>query len=262
MAAGMRSLASFLWDDGDATSLAREWKDQCELYPRASIRLATTDFSESQGELEKERSKRRKLQEENFELHNMIKILQKQQLPKVAAVVSRAQVSSCRGPPEEQTSAWLGVLPTTLLELPRMRAEILPELESTGYCKGCIVVRLVKSQLASSVLSHAESVVKGLSCRHPAVFKIGVTSNPVRRWQHSRYGYLVDKCDSWQGLIVVHVAASAQAVSFLEASLIRLFLETPGCRNIRLGGEGLEQEGSGPFFCYVAYRILFPPKRL
>ena len=140
-----------------------------------------------------------------------------------------------------------------------MVQEVLPELDETRYCDGRICFDLMESQLASTVLSHAESCVRGLSCRHPAVFKIGVTSNPVRRWQHSVYGYAVDKHDRWQGLKVVYSHEHPQSVSFLEAALIRVFFETPGCRNIRLGGEGLDQNAAGPFFCYIAFRVLAPP---
>ncbi|CAE7266410.1 unnamed protein product [Symbiodinium sp. CCMP2592] len=136
---------------------------------------------------------------------------------------------------------------------------VVADLEKTNFAQGAIVFDLASSKLASSILSHSELCIRSISSKHPALYKIGVTRNPVCRWLHTGYGYKLDRHVHWERMTVLHVHCNADVICLLEAALIRIFFNAPGCRNIRLGGEGIDEQSSGPFFCYVVQRVLVQP---
>ena len=256
----VRSLASMLWDDGDLESLKLEWLGRDAHESRVPQQLGSCCSSKLEAveqQLREQIAARHELENQNAELREIIRQLKYTALP----VVPKAVRGSCkvRSSAAREPHSWLHLVPSCAKRLTRMHNDIIPALESTSYVDGCIRFDLIDSSLASSVLGHAESVIRGLSCKHPAVCKIGLASDPVRRWRHPRYGYTRDKHDHWQGMRVVFVHHQAQAVALLEASLIRTFHDTAGCRNINLGGEGIDEEGEGPYFCYIVYRLLVPP---
>ena len=76
---------------------------------------------------------------------------------------------------------------------------------------------------ASTVLSQAEGCVRSLFKKHPAVFKVGITSNPIKRWNHSRYGYAFDKIEGWLGMKILAVCETSFCAGMLESALIRIF---------------------------------------
>ena len=60
---------------------------------------------------------------------------------------------------------------------------------------------------------------------------------------------------------ILAVCETSFCAGMLESALIRIFKDTPGCRNDRPGGETPSVE-NGPHFTYVVYRILLPPRRV
>ena len=160
------------------------------------------------------------------------------------------------------TDEWVCKLRKDVVYLPRLHVEILPELADSGLCKGCIEFDLPDSKAnASQVTRHGERIVSKLSSKYPAVFKIGITTNPVRRWLHPTYGYSREHRERWQGMKIWSVTASSFSVALLESFVISKFKGTPGCRNENPGGESA-CPGDGPHFAYVVYRILVPPPRV
>ncbi|CAE7717972.1 unnamed protein product [Symbiodinium sp. CCMP2592] len=128
---------------------------------------------------------------------------------------------------------WLKQLSEDVKCLERLHDEIVRDLQDTKFAEGAIMFDVATSNLASSILSHAELSIRSIFAKHPALFKIGVTTNPVGRWLHSAYGYKLDKQVSWERMTVLHVHSNADVICLLEASLIRIFFNSPGCRNIR-----------------------------
>ena len=162
----------------------------------------------------------------------------------------------------EDPYQWLQDLPSHVRNMERLQAEVISDLNRTNFAGGKVTFDLPSSSaLASGVLQHAELAIRSLSSRHPALYKVGITRNPVTRWEHTEYGYKFDKHVCWDGMTVVHIHADSHAIGLLEAALIRIFYETSGCRNVRLGGEGVDARAEGPFFCYIVHRRLVPPAR-
>ena len=248
MAKRLRSLASLLWDDGELDELQGE---QCGSGTFGAL-VAKQEFQEQAMIVEK-------LKQENMQLRSIIKDLQST-APVNSLALSVTKPSLMRRYQEDPWH-WLCTLPTSITMLPRLKAEVCSALEDSKFASGAISFDLNPSQLASTILGHAELVVRSLSSKHPALHKVGITNNPVKRWQNGAYGYAVDRHVSWEGMKIIFIHADAQAVAFLEASLIRLFHGSPGCRNVRLGGEGIDMQCDGPFFCYVVYKILRPPPK-
>ena len=149
-----------------------------------------------------------------------------------------------------------------VVSLPRLHTEVVPELLETQYCNGKLIFELPKSPkaTASQVAEHAEGAIRRLSKEHPAVFKVGITSSPVRRWLHPTYGYSLDKRERWQGMKLICVTECSFSAALLECMLISKFKGTPGCRNEKPGGE-TASPGAGPHFTYLVYRVLTPPPR-
>ena len=252
MAKKLRSLPSLLWDadETDGVELHKAWSSACN-----------ATCSGCQSTLAAQADTIRSLEKETQELLEMNKRLRKQlncsgtsvnlpRLPRLAA--RRVSTTICRGEPW----SFLKALPQGMLDLPRMR-EVCQDLEQSQFASGHVSFDICCSQLGSAILDHCELCICSLWNKHPAVFKIGITRNPVERWSY----YSKDKFDRWAGMRVLVVLADAISVGIVEAAMIRRFENAPGCRNVQKGGEGVDFAGAGPYFVYVVFRCLVPPGR-
>ena len=238
----LRTLASLLWDDDDdAASLLKDWGNQ----PSGCFGPGS-EHEATQAKLSKK--------SEPLPLVPDVPAV-KQQQPVVIEKPWLRKLVRQRDPWH-----WVGQLSGDVTSLPRFRDEVVRDLEKTNFAEEAIVFDLANSKLASSILSHAELCIRSISSKHPALYKIGVTRNPVQRWLHTGYGYKLDRHVQWERMTVLHAHCNADIIGLLEAALIRIFFNAPGCRNIRLGGEGMDEQSSGPFFCYVVQCILVQRK--
>ena len=243
MAKRLRSLASRLWDTDDVD---------------VTLRTSTTSVTSHRD------ASLHELQLENESLRQRIDNL----LAEVQELTARATPSL---PPQNRISEvgacfkepWLEALGADVVHLPRLQDEILPQLLDSGYCNVKLTFEIPKNPRASAshVMRHVENAVSKLSCKHPAVFKIGISANPVLRWNHTVYGYARCRREKWQGMKVIAVTAHSFSAALLESVLISKFRGTPGCRNESPGGE-TANPGDGPHFTYVVYKILVPPPRV
>lgn len=96
-----------------------------------------------------------------------------------------------------------------LLELPRMKSFLLQW--ETCNCGTEIVFSLCKQQsmTASRVLKHCEWVICNLFKQTPAVYKIGITENPIDRWMGKSYSYKWDPTDDWEQMVILFVGADS-----------------------------------------------------
>ena len=108
------------------------------------------------------------------------------------------------------------------------------------------------------IIKHAHWRLKVLRSRHPHVFKVGITCNPVQRWASATYAYRRDS-EGWHGMQVIYATASAIAAAFLEAHMIYMYKDTQGCRNCRTGGDSSCVSADGPHFTYIVYKSLAKP---
>ena len=243
MAKRLRSLASQLWDTDDV---------------HVSFVTSTTSVTSQKD------ASLHELQLENESLRQRVDNL----LAEVQELQARATPSL---PPQNQINEvgacfkepWLQNVRADVVHLPRLQAEILPQLLDSGYCNGKLTFDIPKNPRASAsqVTRHVENAVSRLSCKHPAVFKIGISANPVVRWNHTVYGYARDRREKWQGMKVISINANSFSAALLESVLISKFRGTPGCRNENPGGE-TACPGEGPHFTYVVYKILVPHPRV
>ena len=251
MAKKLRSLPSLLWDadESDGVELHRAWSSACKV-TSCSCQATVAAQADTIRSLEKDKQ----------ELLEMNKSLRKKlncsgtlvSLPKVPRLTAR-RVSTTNG-----NSAWsfLKALPQSLIDLPRMR-EVCQALEQSQFASGHVSFDICGTQLGSGILDHCEVCISSLWSKHPAVFKIGITRNPVERWSY----YAKDKFDKWSGMKVLVALADAISVGIVEAAMIQRFENAPGARNVQRGGEGVDFSGAGPFFVYVVFRCLVPPGR-
>lgn len=245
MAKRMRSLASVLWDaDLEAKP--------CDIFGTREVEVSQ---SQPIRELEERNAK---LLQQVSDLQREIQLLKiPKPLPTVLCGEQPSHSELLRAWPKQ---IWLGNLRADVVALPRLRHEILPQLHESNNCSGSILFDLCMSPKApaSAILSHAEKCIQQLSRKYPAVFKIGISSNPIQRWTHKLYGYVWDKRECWHGMKIVAVSGESFSAALIESALIRLFQNTPGCRNDRPGGE-TQSPDEGPHFTYVVYKILLPP---
>ena len=241
----LRSLASLLWDSDIDT-----------IEPEDAPHGESADC------------KRRRLEDENSKL-----VTENERLRMEVALL-RVPRAALKTPPQLGPSkpeflkawpkqSWVMSLRADLIGLPRVWEEILPELSASNNADGCIAFELCQSPKASAsaVLKHAEQSVRRLFGKHPAVYKVGISSSPLHRWTHSVYGYARDRYEKWQGMKVVAASDTSFSAGLVESFLINQFQGQPGCRNERPGGE-TPDPGEGPHFTYVVYRILVPPARI
>ena len=156
--------------------------------------------------------------------------------------------------------AWLASVRDDVLCLPRLQGEILPQLHQSRNAKERILFDLCPSPkaTASTILEHSRQKVMSLFKKYPAVYKIGITCNPVQRWCHPKYGYGRDRRQSWQAMKILFVCDTSLSAALIESALIQTFRDSPGCRNYNPGGETPSPE-QGPHFTYVVFDILLPP---
>jgi len=100
------------------------------------------------------------------------------------------------------------------------------------------------ASLAGSSFARAKDAVEEiLRLSGVAIFKIGITCNPLMRWRaYERDGY--------EKLHLIYTDDQVSGVQMLEACLIDTFKCRSGCQNIARGGEG--PVGRGPYFTYLA----------
>ena len=241
MAKRLRSLASLLWDT-DIDSIEPQESRHGEVEDRKIRRLEEENH---------------KLVTENKSLQLEISVLRAPKpAPKAPRQLDRSVLLST-GPNQR----WVMSLRDDLIGLPRIWEELLPQLCDSNNADGRIVFELCQSSKASAVLEHAEQSVQKLFAKHPAVYKVGISSNPVQRWTHSVYGYARDRYERWQGMKVLAACDTSFSAGLVESFLINKFRGQPGCRNDRPGGE-TPAPNPGPHFTYVVYRILVPPPRI
>ncbi|CAK9065015.1 unnamed protein product [Durusdinium trenchii] len=117
-----------------------------------------------------------------------------------------------------------------------------------------------KGSSTGTVVRHAIETFEKILRKHgPMVFKFGWTHDAHCRFRNPKFGYVVDPHQRWQTMVVVFASHESIGPAFLEAFLIEKFQGTPGCRNVRSGGDTIIDRG-GPFFTYVVYQSFkFPP---
>ena len=247
MAKRLRSLASILWDSDLDPAEHDDARNIFEVEPCQKLRKVQDEnkrLLEEVARLEKENSVLkipRPLTTEPSQLHQ-----------------SRSELLSTW-----PMQKWISNLRDDVLRLPRLWQEIIPQLHDSRNCSEHILFDLCQSPTAkaSTVLSHAEQCIRNLFRKYPAVFKVGITSNPVNRWSHSVYGFALDKREGWLGMKILAVCDTSFSAALVESALIRIFQSSPGCRNDRPGGETPSID-EGPHFAYVVYRILLPPQQV
>lgn len=126
---------------------------------------------------------------------------------------------------------------------------------------GVVVFRIAEFTQAGKVLKHCIGLIDSVLALYPGcvVFKIGVTTDPVRRYFDKSIGYAKDK--DFEKMLVLCRTHTAEGIGFLEAALIMKYGMVPGCRNVGPGGENV-QSGSAElnaFYSYVVYRVLPRP---
>ena len=141
-------------------------------------------------------------------------------------------------------------LPDAVCRLPRTQ-ELLDSLAADLHME---VDLPPINAMAGAVLAHAIAAIQRQLQPGPAVFKIGLTTNPLHRWHNETYGYR-HMADKFQKMTILMASALGLVAALLEAALIDRFATTPGCRNIAKGGEGV-RDTIGPFFTYVVIRVL------
>ena len=153
---------------------------------------------------------------------------------------------------------------------------------------------------AGRVLKHCQQTLNKLIADHkPLIFKVGVTHNHLWRWHNDLYGYK-GAIEKWTNMLVIYESKEPYSPCMLEAALIDTFQSilaiyvfsvtlffylcfpykkpinqpenkeiqlvpflsgTPGCKNIRLGGDtppSLASE-TDRFATYVVYRSFKHP---
>ena len=257
----LRSLPSVLWEtDCDPEESRQEWFGQ----PACLKRIAVPD-TPVHVQLN---DKTLLLQQENSKLRTVITGMQRQLNQSESSGGYRTEASKKR--PVRSTTPvdpwhWLQMLSPDVAELPRMVEEVIPALETTKFCNGAVKFEIFSGDSAASastLLSHCQSIVESIYSRHPAIFKIGLTKSPVPRWSNPVYGYAHDKFERWTGMRMLFLHKEALPAGLVESALIQYFRSVPGCRNSNPGGEGVDASCPGPYFVYVVYHVLTPPKRV
>ncbi len=104
------------------------------------------------------------------------------------------------------------------------------------------------------VIAFQESLGFGI-----CVFKIGVTADPLERFQDYR-------AEAYTNMWIIHISEEKYLIHMLEAALIAEFNASSGCRNMpETGGEGglnRKKHRGPPFYCYVVGGRADQPKRV
>jgi len=120
-----------------------------------------------------------------------------------------------------------------------------------GVDGGRLVCKSVTSaHNAGQVLQACEAMINGLRDRlTPAIFKIGITSSLLRRFDM----YRSEPRPAYQLMYVLHFAQDPMVSAMLEAALIRIFKGKSGCHNERPGGEGIDMHARPWCATYVMF---------
>ena len=106
---------------------------------------------------------------------------------------------------------------------------------------------------AGAALRHCLNVISSRLDRGPTVFKLGITSDPVRRFEYYR-----EDVDRFTKMLILSVSLDSGYACMLEASLIQHFQESHrnnGLRNVATGGENCPPNVS-VVYNYVVYKRL------
>lgn len=243
MAKRLRSLGSCLWETDEEVT----FEDWIASQPAACCCGKDAQISALQQEIEHLRALAQ-------DLHIRLKVASLPAVPANELTVTKPAMSRKQ---QQDPWHWLTLLPETVSGLPRMLADVIPCLQSTSFADSRVVFDLCGATVPSAILDHCVISINSVFSKYPAIYKIGITRNPVERWQ---IGYAKDTTQAWSEMKVLVAVADPVAVGFVEAALIRHYQGSPGNMNIRRGGEGVDLAGAGPFFAYVVYRCLVPPK--
>ena len=101
----------------------------------------------------------------------------------------------------------------------------------------------IRRELAGHALQRIVGAVKDIlqQSRGRLKFKIGITSSALTRFTHYEE-------EGYTSMHLLHAAWTHDAISMVEATLIKEFKTCPGCKNIAPGGEG--PKGRAPYFAY------------
>ena len=175
-----------------------------------------------------------------------------------------------------------------------------PDLSALQQCEalGCITFQLPRPLAnAGAILQHAIDTMDALiRLQYPLIFKVGFSTDVVRRWTSSTYGYAKDPA-KWTNMIVLFAGMEPFTPAMLEAALVRQYKSVlvangkfdpwgvlffiplsivhvvqsqvttsrgmQGCRNVRPGGDTVDttcSTSSGAhFMTYVVYRSFKTP---
>ena len=100
---------------------------------------------------------------------------------------------------------------------------------------------------AGTVLQHCKKQVELFRASlggAVAVFKIGYTSNPVRR-------FVSYHMHNFAAMRVIHTTENRGVAEMLEAALIDAFKQVRGCRNDKPGGEGPGHLIARNYYVYI-----------
>ena len=144
------------------------------------------------------------------------------------------------------------------------RASRFPAIWKASQKDTAIVWELSRPQFADDQLeqhSHSQRVIRAyLQQGYIRNFKIGLTTDPVRRFRNREFGYCTL---GYHTMVILSVHDDAQRIADLETSLLQVFRRYdrqgrcvnpdghPLCRNRAPGGENAFG-GIAPFFCYLA----------
>ena len=255
----LRSLPSVLWEtDCDPEESRQEWFGQPACLKRIAVPETPLQLNE-----------KGLLLQENSKLRSVITGMQRQLNLLGSSGGYRTEASQKRPAVRSTTHLdpwhWLQTLSPDVAQMPRMVEEVIPALETTKFCNGAIQFQIFSGDSAASastLLSHCQSIIESIYSRHPAIFKIGLTKSSVPRWSNPVYGYAHDKFERWTGMRLLFLDKEALPAGLVESALIQYFKSVPGCRNDNPGGEGVDASCPGPYFVYVVYHVLTPPKRI
>eukprot|EP00435_Cladocopium_sp_Y103_P074682 s2_g50.t1 len=117
----------------------------------------------------------------------------------------------------------------------------LSELQQQCEALGCISFQLPKPFAnAGAILKHAIATMDALiRLESPLIFKVGFTTDVVRRWTNTTYGYSTDPA-KWSNMIVLLARKEPFTPAMLEAALVDKYKSIQGCRNVRSGGDTVD----------------------
>ena len=234
-----RTLSSLLWesDEEDGQSLHEAW---------CSVRAAQECVCKTAlaAEVAKTKQLEQDLQTLQLIIQELQQKLKKTEFPVLPRlVVSKPSLSSAsRGNPWY----WLAHLPKGVQDLPRLREEIIPDLQSSGFGSSRIAFDVCEWKVASDLLDHCMLSVQSVFSKYPAVYKVGITRNPVLRWCQ---GYAKDPHTQWTEMRILALTPDPLSSGLIESSLIRCFQKSLAIRTFAVGVKEWTLKVRGPFLC-------------